>query len=118
MDFHGKPSLFHEHRYPRSYVQVQRRKQIFAFLLEGSATIADVKSKISSVANQHDIPEASEEAMLLHLDGSPTEADTTLASIAEGVRTSGTEGLKFNLVYSIGDDEYEPVEIVPTRLDS
>lgn len=100
-----------------SLVQVQRRKQIFAFLLPGSETVAAVKTKISAVAAQHDIAEAADDAVLLLTDGKRTAADATLASLAEGVKKVATEGLKFHLVYSIGDDEYEPVEVVPTRTD-
>ena len=94
-----------------SYVQVSRRKQIFTFLLDGSSTIGDVKSKISAVVAQHEIPEASDESLLL-LDGKPTETDATLSSLAKAA------GVSLHLVYSIGDNEYEPVEVEPTRPDA
>ena len=98
-----------------SFVQIKRRKQVFAFLLDGNSTIADVKTKISDVAGQHDIPEASEDSMLL-LEGKPTEDDATLASMAgDGNKGAASEGLAFDLVYALADDEYEPVEIEPTR---
>eukprot|EP00977_Amphora_coffeiformis_P001448 scaffold294_cov221-Amphora_coffeaeformis.AAC.4 len=101
---------------PPVFVQVKRRKQIFAFLLDGNSTIADVKSKISAVAEQHDIPEAAEESRLL-LDGKPCADDTTLASVVADGSNKGaaSEGLSFDLIYAIADNEYEPVEIEPTR---
>lgn len=85
--------------------------------MDGHSTIQDLKEKISAVASQHDIPEASDDAMLL-LDGARTQPDATLANLAEGAKKVATEGLTFHLVYSIGDDEYEPVEVVSTRQDS
>ena len=97
-----------------SFVQVARRKQIFTFLMNGNETIASVKEKISAVASQHDIPEASEDSMLL-LEGKQTDADATLASLAANTKGASSEGLSFHLVYSIGDNEYEPVEVEPTR---
>lgn len=97
---------------PHSLVQVARRKQIFTFLLEGSTTIGEVKTKLSAVAAQHDLPEASEDARLLLADGKAAADDATLASLD---KNKSPEGLSFHLVYSIGDDEYEPVEVEPTR---
>ena len=89
--------------------------------MDGSNTIANVKANISAVAAQHDIPEASDDAMLLMGDDgkqtSTTEDDTTLSSLLAQAKKP-QEGLYFYLVYSIGDNEYEPVEVEPTQTDS
>lgn len=95
-----------------SYVQVQRRKQIFTFLLEGATTIAAVKKRIAVVAEQHSVEQAAEDCRLLvAATGVTTDDEASLASL---VKEAG-EGLSFNLVYSIGDDEYEPIDMVATQ---
>jgi hypothetical protein len=91
---------------------VQRRKQIFTFLLEGATTIADVKKRIALVAEQHSVEQAAEDCrLLLEATGVTAENEASLASL---LKESG-EGLFFNLVYSIGDDEYEPIDAVATQ---
>lgn len=90
--------------------------------MDEKATIADVKAKISAVAAQHDIPEAADDCALL-LNGKLAETDATLASLVKeqqqgSTTTTMNDGLSFHLVYSIGDNEWEPVEVEPTRVDA
>lgn len=87
-------------------MQVERRKQIFAFLMDSSDRVADILTKIQLVKDQHDIPDASDDAQLI-MDNAAVAADTVLSSL-----TAAPEGLRFHLVYAINDNnEYESVQV-------
>jgi hypothetical protein len=77
--------------------------------MESSDTVADILTKVRVVNHQHDLPEASDNAQLI-LNDSPVDADTILSNLP-----APPEGLMFQLVYALNDNnEYEPVEVVPT----
>lgn len=88
----------------KSYLRLRRKNQTFFILCQPTQNVAFLKTQVEIALKDRDEETTSDCMRLLDPTGTVMEDDDTLEGIANES--------EFHVVFSIADDEWEPVDLV------